>query len=127
MLENKKMKVIDIQALGIALMSFEKAAEGQGISAKLGYKMARFRDEVAKVSETIEKQRQEIFKKHGEEKDGQVEIPKKNVEKFQKDITAFLNQEDEVKVLSEPVNIDEFGDIKLPPSFMNVFKEYIEE
>ena len=127
MLENKKMKVIDIQALGIALMSFEKAAEGQGISAKLGYKMARFRDEVAKVSETIEKQRQEIFKKHGEEKDGQVEIPKKNVEKFQKDITAFLNQEDEVKVLSEPGNIDEFGDIKLPPSFMNVFKEYIEE
>ena len=127
MLENKKMKVIDIQALGIALMSFEKAAEGQGISAKLGYKMARFRDEVAKVSETIEKQRQEIFKKHGQEKDGQVEIPKKNVEKFQKDITAFLNQEDEVKVLSEPVNIDEFGDIKLPPSFMNVFKEYIEE
>jgi len=127
MLKNKKMKVIDIQALGIALMSFEKAAEGQGISAKLGYKMARFRDEVAKVSETIEKQRQEIFKKHGEEKDGQVEIPKKNVEKFQKDITAFLNQEDEVKVLSEPVNIDEFGDIKLPPSFMNVFKEYIEE
>tara|TARA_Y100001938_G_scaffold150444_1_gene241390 strand:- start:1029 stop:1412 length:384 start_codon:yes stop_codon:yes gene_type:complete len=127
MLKNKKMKVIDIQALGIALMSFEKAAEGQGISAKLGYKMARFRDEVAKVSETIEKQRQEIFKKHGEEKDGQVEIPKKNVDKFQKDITAFLNQEDEVKVLSEPVNIDEFGDIKLPPSFMNVFKEYIEE
>ena len=121
------MKVIDIQALGIALMSFEKAAEGQGISAKLGYKMARFRDEVAKVSETIEKQRQEIFKKHGEEKDGQVEIPKKNVEKFQKDLTAFLNQEDEVKVLSEPVKIDEFGDIKLPPSFMNVFKEYIEE
>ena len=127
MLKNKKMKVIDIQALGIALMSFEKAAEGQGISAKLGYKMARFRDEVAKVSETIEKQRQEIFKKHGEEKDGQVEIPKKNVEKFQKDLTAFLNQEDEVKVLSEPVKIDEFGDIKLPPSFMNVFKEYIEE
>tara|TARA_R100001463_G_scaffold2014_2_gene8626 strand:+ start:4363 stop:4746 length:384 start_codon:yes stop_codon:yes gene_type:complete len=127
MLKNKKMKVIDIQALGIALMSFEKAAEGQGISAKLGYKMARFRDEVAKVSETIEKQRQEIFKKHGEENDGQVEIPKKNVEKFQKDLTAFLNQEDEVKVLSEPVKIDEFGDIKLPPSFMNVFKEYIEE
>ena len=127
MLENKKMKVIDIQALGIALMSFERAAEGQGISAKLGYKMARFRDEVAKVSETIEKQRQEIFKKHGQEKDGQVEIPKKNVEKFQKEITAFLNQEDEVKVLSEPVNIDEFGDIKLPPSFMNVFKEYIKE
>jgi|TARA_R100000700_G_C3157223_1_gene134168 DNA-binding Lrp family transcriptional regulator len=127
MLKEKKMKVLDIQALGIALMSFEKAAEGQGISAKLGYKMARFRDEVAKVSETIEKQRQEIFKKHGVEKDGQVEIPKKNVEKFNKDITAFLTQEDSIRVLSEPVSIEEFGDIKLPPSFMNVFKEYIEE
>jgi len=127
MLEEKKMKVLDIQALGIALMSFEKAAEGQGISAKLGYKMARFRDEVAKVSETIEKQRQEIFKKYGVEKDGQVEIPKKNVEKFNKDITAFLNQEDSIRVLSEPVSIEEFGDIKLPPSFMNVFKEYIKE
>mgnify|MGYP003153221048 FL=1 len=127
MLKNKKMKVIDIQALGIALMSFEKAAEGQGISAKLGYKMARFRDEVAKVSETIEKQRQEIFKKYGVEKDGQVEIPKKNVEKFNKDITAFLNQEDSIRVLSEPVSIEEFGDIKLPPSFMNVFKQYIKE
>lgn len=127
MLEEKKMKVLDIQALGIALMSFEKAAEGQGISAKLGYKMARFRDEVAKVSETIEKQRQEIFSKYGVEKDGQVEIPKKNVEKFNKDITAFLSQEDSIRVLSEPVSIDEFGDIKLPPSFMNVFKEYIKE
>ena len=127
MLKEKKMKVLDIQALGIALMSFEKAAEGQGISAKLGYKMARFRDEVAKVSETIEKQRQEIFTKYGVEKDGQVEIPKKNVEKFNKDITAFLSQEDSIRVLSEPVSIEEFGDIKLPPSFMNVFKEYIEE
>ena len=127
MLEEKKMKVLDIQALGLALMSFEKAAEGQGISAKLGYKMARFRDEVAKVSETIEKQRQEIFTKYGKEKDGQIEIPKKNVEAFNKDITAFLNQEDSVRVLSEPVSIDEFGDIKLTPSFMNVFKEYIEE
>ncbi len=127
MLEEKKMKVLDIQALGIALMSFEKAAEGQGISAKLGYKMARFRDEVAKVSETIEKQRQEIFTKYGVEKDGQVEIPKKNVEKFNKDITAFLSQEDSIRVLSEPVSIEEFGDIKLPPSFMNVFKEYIKE
>jgi DNA-binding Lrp family transcriptional regulator len=127
MLEEKKMKVLDIQALGIALMSFEKAAEGQGISAKLGYKMARFRDEVAKVSETIEKQRQEIFTKYGVEKDGQIEIPKKNVEKFNKDITAFLSQEDSIRVLSEPVSIEEFGDIKLPPSFMNVFKEYIKE
>ena len=127
MLKEQKMKVLDIQALGIALMSFEKAAEGQGISAKLGYKMARFRDEVAKVSETIEKQRQEIFKKYGVEKDGQVEIPKKNVEKFNKDITAFLNQEDSIRVLSEPVSIEEFGDIKLPPSFMNVFKQYIKE
>ena len=127
MLKEKKMKVFDIQALGIALMSFEKAAEGQGISAKLGYKMARFRDEVAKVSETIETQRQAIFKKYGEEKDEQIQIPKKNAEKFNKDFTSFLNQEDSIKVLSEPISIDEFGDIKLPPSFMNVFKEYIKD
>ena len=127
MFEEKTMKVIDIQALGIALMSFERAAEGQGVSAKLGYKMARFRDEVAKVSETIEKQRQEIFKKYGDEKDGQVEIPKKNVEKFNKAITEFLNQDDSVRVLSKPVDIDEFGDVKLTPSFMNTFKEYIKE
>jgi len=127
MLKEKKMKVLDIQALGIALMSFEKAAEGQGISAKLGYKMARFRDEVAKVSETIETQRQAIFKKYGEEKDEQIQIPKKNAEKFNKDFTSFLNQEDSIKVLSEPISIDEFGDIKLPPSFMNVFKEYIKD
>ena len=53
MFKEEKMRIIDIEALGLALMSFEKAAEGQGISAKLGYKMARFRDEVAKVSETI--------------------------------------------------------------------------
>jgi len=38
-----------------------------------------------------------------------------------------LNQEDSIKVLSEPISIDEFGDIKLPPSFMNVFKEYIKD
>ena len=128
MLENKKMKVIDIQALGLALMSFNKSAEEHGVSAKLGYKMARFADSVAKVSETIEAQKQAIFKKHGIEKEeGRVEIPKKNMEKFNKEITELFNQEDTVKVLSEKINLDEFGDIKLPPSFMNTFKEYIEE
>ena len=128
MLENKKMKVIDIQALGLALMSFNKSAEEHGVSAKLGYKMARFADSVAKVSETIEAQKQAIFKKHGTEKEeGRVEIPKKNMEKFNKEMTELFNQEDTVKVLSEKIKLDEFGDIKLPPSFMNIFKEYIEE
>ena len=56
-----------------------------------------------------------------------MEIPKKNVEKFNKAITEFLNQEDSVRVLSEPVDIEEFGDVKLTPSFMNTFKEYIKE
>lgn len=122
------MKVIDIQALGLALMSFNKAAEEQGVSAKLGYKMARFADEIAKVSATIDKQRQTIFTKYGNEKeDGRVDIPKKNVEKFNKEITDFLNQEDSIRVLSDKIKIDEFGDTKLPPSFMNVFKDYIEE
>ena len=66
---------------------------------------------------------------HGEDfKDTKtMSIPKKNVEKFNKDITAFLTQEDSIRVLSEPVSIEEFGDIKLPPSFMNVFKKYIKE
>ena len=122
------MKVIDIQALGLALMSFNKSAEEHGVSAKLGYKMARFADSVAKVSETIEAQKQAIFKKHGTEKEeGRVEIPKKNMEKFNKEMTELFNQEDTVKVLSEKIKLDEFGDIKLPPSFMNIFKEYIEE
>ena len=90
MLENKKMKVIDIQALGLALMSFNKAAEEQGVSAKLGYKMARFADEIAKVSATIDKQRQTIFTKYGNEKeDGRFDITKKNVEKFNKEITDY--------------------------------------
>jgi hypothetical protein len=111
MFKEEKMRIIDIEALGLALMSFEKAAEGQGISAKLGYKMARFRDEVAKVSETINTQRQAIFQKHGKEKDGQIEIPKKNAEKFSKEINAFYIEEDTIKILSDPINIEEFGDI----------------
>lgn len=49
------------------------------------------------------------------------------MEKFNKEITELFNQEDTVKVLSEKIKLDEFGDIKLPPSFMNTFKEYIEE
>ena len=127
MFKEEKMRIIDIEALGLALMSFDKAAEGQGISAKLGYKMARFRDEVAKVSETINTQRQAIFQKYGKEKDGQIEIPNKNPKKFSEEINAFYVEEDTINILSDPINIEEFGDIKLPPSFMNVFKKYIEE
>ena len=127
MFKEVKMRIIDIEALGLALMSFDKDAEGQGISAKLGYKMARFRDEVAKVSETINTQRQAIFQKYGKEKDGQIEIPNKNAKKFSEEINAFYVEEDTINILSDPINIEEFGDIKLPPSFMNVFKKYIEE
>ena len=83
MFEKKELSIIQIQALGVGLMAFNKAAEEHGVNARLGYKMARFADKVAKVSETIDKQRQAIFTKHGKEKDGQIEIPKKKHGKIQ--------------------------------------------
>ena len=49
------------------------------------------------------------------------------MEKFNSDIQDFFNQKDTIEVLSEKIKLDEFGDIKLPPSFMNTFKDYIEE
>lgn len=128
MLTEKKMKLVEVQGLANALAEFNKEAENQGgVSAKLAYKMARLASEVTKPLEILEKQRESLFKKYGEEKDGQIIIPDKSIQKFQKEFSELMNTEEDIKVLSEKIKLEEFDGMKLKPSFMFAFSEYLEE
>lgn len=128
MFTEKKMKLIEVQNLANAIALFNQEAEAQGgVTAKLAYKMARLAAEVSKPLETLEAQRNALFKKYGEEKDGQIKIVEKNFEKFQKEMTELLETEEEIKVLSEKIKVSEFDGMKLKPSFMFAFSEYLED
>lgn len=124
----KKMKLVEVQGLANAIAEFNKEAETQGgVSAKLAYKMARLANEVSKPLEILEQQRAALFKKYGEEKDEQISIPQKNVQKFQKEFTDLMDTEEDIKVLSDKIKLGEFEGMKLKPSFMFAFSEYLEE
>lgn len=128
MFTEKKMKLVEVQGLANAIAEFNKEAENQGgVSAKLAYKMARLANEVSKPLEILEKQRTALFKKYGEEKDEQISIPQKNVQKFQKEFTDLMETEEDIKVLSDKIKLGEFEGMKLKPSFMFAFSEYLEE
>lgn len=128
MLTKKKLKLIEVQNLANAIAHFNQVSEEQGgVSAKLAYKMARFAQEVSKPLELIEKQRIALFKKYGEEKDGQIEVPKEKVEEFQKELTELYSTEEEIQVLSEKIKVSELDALKLKPSFMFAFSEYLED
>lgn len=128
MFTEKKMKLVEVQGLANAIAEFNKEAENQGgVSAKLAYKMARLANEVSKPLEILEKQRTALFKKYGEEKDEQISIPQKNVQKFQKEFTDLMDTEEDIKVLSDKIKLREFEGMKLKPSFMFAFSEYLEE
>jgi len=128
MFTEKKLKLIEVQNLANAIGTFNQTAEEQGgVSAKLAYKMARLAAEVSKPLETLEEQRNKLFKKYGEEKDGQITIPQKNLEKFQKEMSELLETEEGIKVLSDKIKVDEFEGLKLKPSFMFAFSEYLED
>lgn len=128
MFTEKKMKLVEVQGLANAIAEFNKEAENQGgVSAKLAYKMARLANEVSKPLEILEKQRTALFKKYGEEKDEQISIPQKNVQKFQKEFTDLMDTEEDIKVLSDKIKLGEFEGMKLKPSFMFAFSEYLEE
>lgn len=128
MFTEKKMKLVEVQSLANAIGTFNQTAEEQGgVSAKLAYKMARLAAEVSKPLETLEEQRTALFKKYGEEKDGQIVIPEKNIKKFQKELTELFDTEENIKVLSEKIKVDEFEGVKLKPSFVFAFSEYLED
>ena len=128
MFTEKKMKLVEVQGLANAIAEFNKEAENQGgVSAKLAYKMARLANEVSKPLEILEQQRTALFKKYGEEKDEQISIPQKNVQKFQKEFTDLMETEEDIKVLSDKIKLGEFEGMKLKPSFMFAFSEYLEE
>lgn len=128
MFTEKKMKLIEVQTLANAIGNFNQTAEDQGgVSAKLAYKMARLAAQVSKPLETLEEQRNALFKKYGEEKDGQITIPEKNVKKFQKEMSDLLETEEEIKVLSDKIKVSELEGLKLKPSFMFAFSEYLED
>lgn len=128
MFTEKKMKLVEVQGLANAIAEFNKEAENQGgVSAKLAYKMARLANEVSKPLEILEQQRAALFKKYGEEKDEQISIPQKNVQKFQKEFTDLMDTEEDIKVLSDKIKLREFEGMKLKPSFMFAFSEYLEE
>lgn len=128
MFTEKKMKLVEVQGLANAIAEFNKEAENQGgVSAKLAYKMARLANEVSKPLEILEQQRAALFKKYGEEKDEQISIPQKNVQKFQKEFTDLMDTEEDIKVLSDKIKLGEFEGMKLKPSFMFAFSEYLEE
>lgn len=128
MFTEKKMKLVEVQGLANAIAEFNKEAETQGgVSAKLAYKMARLANEVSKPLEILEQQRAALFKKYGEEKDEQISIPQKNVQKFQKEFTDLMDTEEDIKVLSDKIKLGEFEGMKLKPSFMFAFSEYLEE
>jgi len=128
MFTEKKLKLVEVQTLANAIGNFNQTAEEQGgVSAKLAYKMARPAAEVSKPLETLEEQRNALFKKYGEEKDGQITIPQKNLNKFQKEMTELLETEEDIKVLSEKIKVSEFESLKLKPSFMFAFSEYLED
>ena len=128
MFTEKKMKLVEVQTLANAIGNFNQTAEEQGgVSAKLAYKMARLAAQVTKPLETLEEQRNALFKKYGEEKDGQITIPEKNVKKFQKEMTDLLETEESIKVLSDKIKVSELDGLKLKPSFMFAFSEYLED
>lgn len=128
MFTEKKMKLVEVQGLANAIAEFNKEAENQGgVSAKLAYKMARLANEVSKPLEILEQQRTALFKKYGEEKDEQISIPQKNIQKFQKEFTDLMDTEEDIKVLSDKIKLGEFEGMKLKPSFMFAFSEYLEE
>lgn len=128
MFTEKKMKLVEVQTLANAIGNFNQTAEEQGgVSAKLAYKMARLAAQVTKPLETLEEQRNALFKKYGEEKDGQITIPEKNVKKFQKEMTDLLETEEPIKVLSDKIKVSELDGLKLKPSFMFAFSEYLED
>jgi hypothetical protein len=124
----KKLKLSEVLNLADALGAFNRMSEeGDGVSARLAYKMARFVAEVNKPLEVFNEQRKALFEKYGKEEEGQLIVPEAKVAEFNTEINSVLELEEEVKVLSEKINISEFGDLKLKPSFMLAFKDYIEE
>lgn len=127
MFKKKKMKLSEINTLANVIGEFNKSAQEEGVDAKLGYKMARFLMKLSSPLEAYEKQRQALFKKFGEEKDGNITVKKEKLEEFSKEIEKLLEVEEQVEVLSKKVKIEEFGELKLKPSFLLGFTDYLEE
>lgn len=127
MFKKKKMKLSEINTLANVIGEFNKSAQEEGVDAKLGYKMARFLMKLSSPLEAYEKQRQALFKKFGEEKDGQIIVKKEKLEDFTKEIEKLLEVQETVEVLSKKIKIEEFGELKLKPSFLLGFTDYLEE
>lgn len=127
MFKKKKMKLSEIINLVNTIDAFNKAAEEQGSDAKLGYKMARFLMKLSKPIEAYSKQRQALFKKFGEEKDGDITIKAENLEKFNEELQKLLDTTEQVEVLSKKIKIEDFDEMKLKPSFLLGFTDYLED
>ena len=69
----------------------------QKMSALTAYRLALIARQVEPHLEAFKKQRLEIARRFGEEKDGQVTVPKERMEEFLKELQPLLDEEVEIK------------------------------
>lgn len=94
--------------------SLEKLISLDDIPIKTSFKIAKsiknFNDEYT----AFEDSKTKLFKKYGEEnKEGNLEVKKENIEKFKKEIEDLMEIKINIKV--PKVTLKELGDIKISP------------
>ena len=94
-----------------------KRLESTKLPLKGKYGISRLASKLAPEYTVIETQRNDLIRKHGEEKDGQISVPNGNMPAFFADLNILLVQE--IEVDCPQVKLDDLGnaetDVDLTP------------
>lgn len=96
----------------------------QKISLKSKVYLQRLGKVVAEEVKLYEDARQELFKKYGDEKDGQITVPSENIAEFNKEHTELLSADKNIDVSAlwgSDFNLDSFENVETDEFYPTLF------
>jgi hypothetical protein len=112
------MKLNDVvNAVGSLKILIEKP-----MKAKTSFKLSMLIDAIEVPNKLFEEKKLELFKKYGEDKDGQLSVPSAKVPEFQAELEDLLNTEVSV---DERISLSDIEDIEVEARVIYLMKPFI--
>lgn len=133
-LKNSEVLQLDVELNGLAAQGDAEARKGilaEPLPIKTRYWLDRINSQVGSIKQSVEKLRNELVEKLGDEVEGGKQIPlyievkgekilNPKIEEFTKEFNTILEQEEELNAPS--LKIDDLGDLKTDVALRILFK-----
>jgi len=121
-----KLSASDLHSIYYSIVNTEAA--NKSLPFKLTWKFGTIKDEIKTKAERYEKQRFEIYSKHGEvdSKDpNKIKLEAEKLKEVQAEIDDLGTIEEAIEIVLIPLSMFDAANVQLPQGAFEIFKKYI--